>query len=78
MQAAGDGVAAAAELSSGVQDGHHDLHGGLALGGVHVHRDAAAVVLDPDAAVVLERDLDVGAVAGQGLIHRVVDDSYTR
>ena len=73
VQAAGDGVSAAAELAAGVQDGHHDLDGGLVLGRVDVDRDAAAVVddLTPPSA---QDDLDVRAVAGERLVDGVVDD----
>ena len=74
VQAAGDGVAAAPELAAGVQDRHDDLDGGLVLGGVLVDRDAAAVVADAHAAVGQDGDLDVVAVAGQGLVDGVVDD----
>ena len=45
VEAAGDLVAAAAELAAGVEDGVDDLEGVLA-GGVLPDRDAAAVVLD--------------------------------
>ncbi len=48
VQPAGDLVAAAAELAAGVQLGHHHLEGRLFLGGVHVHRDAAPVIVDGD------------------------------
>ena len=74
VQAAGDGVAAAPELAAGVQHGEHDLDAGLALAGDDVHGDAAAVVHDPDPAVGQQRHLDPVAVAGQGLVDRVVHD----
>ena len=74
VKAAGDGVAAAAELAAGVEDGHDDLDGGPVLGGVLVHGDAASVVDDPESAVGLDGDLDVVAVAGQGLVDGVVHD----
>src|SRR5690606_32677137 len=74
VQTAGDGVAAAAELAAGVQHGEHQLDGGLVLGGVHVHGDAAGVVDDAHAAVGEEGDLDGVAVAGHRLVHGVVDD----
>ena len=74
VQAARDGVAAAAELAAGVQDGEHDLDGRLALDGVDVDGDAAAVVDDAHPSVFAQRDLDVVAVAGEGLVDRVVDD----
>ena len=49
MQAAGGLVAGAAELAAGVQPGEHQLDAGQAGLGVHVGRDAAAVVVDLDA-----------------------------
>ena len=54
VEAAGDLVATAAELAAGVQDREHDFEGRLALLGARGHRldgNAAAVVLDPAAAV---------------------------
>lgn len=74
VQAARDGVAAAAELAAGVQDRHDDLDGRPPLGGVQVHGDAAAVVRHAHAAVGLQRDVDAGGVAGQRLVHGVVHD----
>ena len=74
VQAAGDRVAAAAELAAGVQDRQHDLDGRLLLDRVDVDRDAAAVVDDAQAAVGEDRDLDVVAVPGERLVDRVVDD----
>ncbi len=68
-------VAAPAELAARVERGHHDLGGRLALVlRVLVDRDAAAVVGDADPAVGEQRDVDTGAVAGHGLVDRVVDD----
>src|SRR5690606_10334402 len=74
VQAAGDLVAAAAELTAGVQHGQRQRRGGQLLAGGGVGGDAAAVVGDRDGAVVVERDLDGVAVAGQRLVDRVVDD----
>ena len=74
VQAAGDRVAAAAELAAGVQHREHELDGGLALGGVHRHGDAARMVDDLHAAVVQQRHLDGVAVTGHRLVHAVVDD----
>ena len=74
MQPTGDGVAAAPELAAGVQHRQHQLDGGLALGGVHVHGDAAGVVDDLHGTVGPQRHLDRVAVAGHGLVHGVVDD----
>ena len=54
VQAAGDLVAAAAELAAGVQHGQRHRDRGHLLAGRGVGRDAAAVVLDPDAAVGLQ------------------------
>jgi hypothetical protein len=74
VQAAGDRVAAAAELAAGVQHGEHDLDGRLVLARHDADRDAAAVVHDANAAVGQQRDQDGVAVAGQGLVHGVVHD----
>ena len=72
VEAAGDLVAAAAELAAGVQRGHHQLQGGDALLRVDVYRDAPPVVPHRDAAVLVDGHLDLIAGAGQRLIHRVV------
>ena len=74
VQAARDLVAVLVELPARVQRGHHDLGGGALLAGVLVDRDAAAVVHDGDAVVVVDDDVDLGAVAGERLVDRVVDD----
>ena len=74
VQAAGDGVAAPAELAAGMQDGEHDLDGRLPLALDHVDGDAAAVVADAHAAVGQDRDVDRVAVAREGLVDGVVDD----
>ena len=42
--------------------------------GVDVGRDAAAVVAHRDAAVAVQRQLDLGGEARLRLVHRVVDD----
>ena len=75
VQTAGDLVAATlAELAAGVQDGEHDLQGGLVLL-LHLRDgDAAAVVGDRDGVVRVDRDRHRVAVAGEGLVHRVVHD----
>ena len=41
---------------------------------MRVDRDAAAVVEDGQAVARLQRDLDAAGVAGDGLVHRIVDD----
>ena len=74
VEAAGDLVAAVAELAAGVQDREDDLDGGAVLGGVHVDGDAAAVVAHGAGAVGVERDVHVRAEAGHGLVDGVVDD----
>src|SRR5262249_54236437 len=74
VQATGDRVGLPVELAAGVQGGHDDFERGPLLHRVGVDRDAAAVVTDPDAPVGQQGDLDLVAVAGQGLVHRVVHD----
>jgi hypothetical protein len=57
-----------------VQHGQHDLDGGLALGRDDAHRDATAVVDDPDTAVGEDRHVDGVRVTGQRLVDGVVHD----
>src|SRR5579859_8085570 len=73
VQARRDLVAAAAELAAGVEAGHHQLERGDPLLLVDVDRNAPAVVLHRAAAVRVEGGHDPGGVAGQGLVHGVVD-----
>ena len=74
VQPAGHLVAAAAELPAGVQLREHQLHGGDVLAVALAGGDAAAVVDDGHAAVGAQRHVDAVGVAGEGLVHRVVDD----
>jgi len=74
VQAAGHRVGLAVELAAGVQRGHDDLDRRPVLHGVVVHRDAAAVVVDPDSAIGQQRHVDGVAVPGQRLVHGVVHD----
>ena len=77
VQAARDLVAVLVELAAGMQLGHHDL-GRTALGIVlvvplHIGGNAPAVVTHRDRLVGVNRHQDLVAVAGQRLVHRVVD-----
>ena len=74
VQATGHLVAAAAELAARVQHRQRHRQRGHVLPGCGVGGDAAAVVLDPDAAVGPQGDDDAVAVAGHRLVDRVVDD----
>ena len=74
MEAAGNLVAASAELAAGMEDGVNDLQSGLAGLGLDVHGDAAAVVHHGDGITLVDLDDDVGAVARQGLVDGVVHD----
>ena len=74
VQAAGDFVAAAAELAARVEHGQDGLQRRLAGLLVGVDGDAAAVIADAYPAVRLERDVDLGGVAGHRFVDGVVDD----
>ena len=75
MQAAGDLVALAAELAAGMQLRQHDGGRGQAAAVFHdVDGDAAAVVDDRHGSVGMQRDLDLGRVAREGLVDAVVED----
>jgi hypothetical protein len=67
-------VRAITELAPGVELGQDELDRRDLLLGVDVHGDAAPIVLHRDRPVGLQGDQAAGRVAGQGLIHRVVDD----
>ncbi len=41
---------------------------------MRIDRDAAAVVADGDRVILVQLDLDPGGMAGDGLVHRVVED----
>ena len=56
-----------------MQHGEHDLDSRLAAL-MHIHGDAAAVIDDRDAVVLVNRDLNVVAVACERLINGVVND----
>ncbi|OIQ75847.1 hypothetical protein GALL_424830 [mine drainage metagenome] len=73
MQTTGDRVAAAAELSTGVQDGEYDFHRWPFLDWVHRDWDSTAVVDNPDSAIFHDGYVDEIAVTGESLIDRVVD-----
>ena len=64
MKAAGYGVAPATELSTGVQNGHDHLDGGLLFLLIEVHRDASTVVPHANGAVRANGDVNGVAVTG--------------
>src|SRR5690348_2396864 len=72
VQAAGDFIRLAVEFSASVQDSHDDFGSRLLFSGVHVHRNAAAVVDDGDRVVFVDHDVDFVAVAGHGFIDGIV------
>ena len=74
MQAARGLVDLGVELAAGVQRAHDHFERRLVLElRMRIDRHAAAVVGDGDEAVGVELDLDEGGVAGQRLVHGVVD-----
>ena len=73
VQATGHLVAVVVELAAGVQHGEDHLGCRHTLFLVDVHRDAAAVVGHTDRTIGVDGDKDVVGVAGQCLVHRVVD-----
>ena len=73
VQSARNFVRVRIELAAGVQLGHHHLRRGDAFFFVHVHGNAAAVVDHGHRIVVVDGDVDLGAVTRQRFVHRVVD-----
>ena len=43
-----------------------------------VNRNAPAIIDDPDGAILIECDLDGGAVPCHELVHRIIDDLYNQ
>ena len=75
VEPAGGLVGAAVEFAARVQHRHDHFEGGLfGKFRVRVDRHAAAVVDHGQIPAVLERDLDECGVAGDGFVHRIVDD----
>src|SRR5690606_23928546 len=74
VQAAGCRIRAAAELSAGVQLGEDHLDTAEPRARLDVDGDAATAVVHLDAAVGVQPDVDPRAVAGDRLVHGVVDD----
>ena len=74
MQAARGLIGLGVELSAGMQRRHDDFERRLAGEfRVRIDRDAAAVVVHGERAVLEKFDLDEAGMAGDGLVHRVVD-----
>ena len=72
MQTAGNFVCVGVEFSARVQHRHDDFGGGLLLGRVHVHGNAAAIVEDSYGIVFVDGDVDLIAVAGESFVHGIV------
>ena len=74
VQTAGHLVHGVAEFAARVQDRVDDARGRDSLGRMNVHRNAAAVVKDRYAAVLLKSDVDLVAVAREVLVDTVVEN----
>jgi hypothetical protein len=73
VQSPGNLVGVVVELTAGVEHGHDDLGGGAALVFVDIHGDAAAVVDDTDRLILVDDDVNLAAVPGEGFVDGVVD-----
>ena len=74
VESAGDLVVGAVELAAGVERGEDDFERGAVLRGVHIDGNAAAFVLDGERAVGVDDDVNLVAVASEGLVDGVIDD----
>ena len=72
MCAAGVFVVALAVFATRVQAGQHELHARDAFLFVYVHGNTTPVIANGNRAVGMDRHIDVGAVACQKFIDRVV------
>ena len=73
VQAAGNRVTARPEFAARMQDGHYYFDRGAFFGGMHIYRDSAAVIADPQTPICLDGNFDMVAIAGQSLVDGVVD-----
>ena len=73
MQTAGDLVGVLVELSARMELGHDDLGSRDAFALMDLGRDAAAVIVDRDRPVGVERHVDQVAIARERLVDGVVD-----
>ena len=73
VQTGGGFVGAFVEFGSGPDGGHDHLECGLARLGMHIHRDAAAIVEDEDGVVDIDLNDDDLAVASEVFVNGVVD-----
>ena len=74
MEAAGDLVTAATELSAGVKDCIYHLQGWPTGLGLNVHGNAPAVIGDGDGLSRVDGDRNMLAIPGQGLVNGIVHD----
>ena len=72
MQAAGNLVSAAAEFSSGVQNGKDDLHGGDPRLLLNIHRDAPPVVRHGNRIIRVDLHVNLMTEPGQRLVYGIV------
>ena len=73
VQTAGNRIAVAAEFAACMEHRQYDFHGRFPSL-VHARRNAATIVRDCTAAVIIERHFDVRAVARECFVDTVVDD----
>ena len=73
MQPATDLVGPVVKLAAGADLGHHQLQRRNAFSLVHADGDAHTVILDRDAVVFVQRDLDAITTACERLVDGVVD-----
>ena len=73
VEAAREAVVLVGELAAGVEPGEDHLHPGDALLGVDVHGHAATVVFHFQGTVIVEDHPQPAGMAGDGLVHGVVD-----
>ena len=74
MQASRNFICFAIELSASVQNSEHHFRGGTLFGGVHIDRNAAAIVDYSYGIIGVNSDVNFIGVATHRFVNRVVDD----
>ena len=73
VQTAGDLVSAAAEFAARMQNRQADLDRRTAQLGMQADREAASIIRHRAGAILMQRDDDLRAITGQGLVDSIID-----
>ena len=73
MQTTADFIRTLVELTTCVEDGHHNLKGTLMQLFVHINRDTTTVIFNGNGVILVYRNFDIMTVARHGLVDRIIN-----